>query len=65
MHEPTAVLTVDEVAQLLRISRTAAYEAVNRGEIPAVRIGRRWLIPRAALDRMLMTSTEKEVAADE
>jgi excisionase family DNA binding protein len=46
-------LTVEEAAQLLGISRAFAYEAVKRGEIPHVRIGRRVLIPRAALERML------------
>lgn len=38
--------TVDEVAQLLRLSRGAAYERVRDGSIPAERVGRRWLIPR-------------------
>jgi excisionase family DNA binding protein len=44
----TAALTytVDEVAQLLRLSRGAAYERVRDGSIPAERVGRRWLIPR-------------------
>ena len=45
--------TVDEAAKLLGIGRSAAYEAAERGSIPAVRIGRRILIPRAALDRLL------------
>lgn len=44
----TAALTytVDEVAQLLGLSRGAAYERVRDGSIPAQRMGRRWLIPR-------------------
>jgi excisionase family DNA binding protein len=35
------------------IGRSATYEALRRGEIPSVRIGRRILIPRAALEDML------------
>jgi excisionase family DNA binding protein len=31
----------------------SVYEAVSRGEIPYIRIGRRILIPRNALERML------------
>ena len=46
-------MTVEEAAAALGISRAFAYEAVTRNEIPHVRIGRRILIPRAALDRML------------
>ncbi|MHB8448847.1 MAG: helix-turn-helix domain-containing protein [Mycobacteriales bacterium] len=33
------------------MSRAFAYEAVNRGEIPHIRIGKRILIPRSARDR--------------
>jgi excisionase family DNA binding protein len=47
------VITVGEVASLLRISRGSAYEAVKRGEIPTIRIGRRLLVPSAALERLL------------
>ena len=46
-------LTVDEAAETLGISRAFAYEAVRRGEIPSIRIGRRVLVPKAALRRML------------
>jgi excisionase family DNA binding protein len=38
--------SVDEVAALLGIARGVAYESVRNGEIPATRVGRRWLIPR-------------------
>ncbi len=46
-------MTVEEAASALGISRAFAYEAVTRNEIPHVRIGRRILVPRAALERML------------
>jgi excisionase family DNA binding protein len=38
--------SVDEVAVLLGVARSVAYEAVRNGTIPATRVGRRWLIPR-------------------
>ena len=47
------VVTLDEAAAILRISRGSAYEAAKRGEIPNIRIGRRLLVPIAALERML------------
>ena len=46
-------LTVEEAGTLLGISRAFAYEAVNRGDIPSIRIGRRILVPKVALERML------------
>lgn len=47
--------TVTEVAELLGISRSSAYECVRRGEIPALTLGRRVVIPRRALERLLAT----------
>ena len=46
-------ITVPEAAQLLGVSRMTAYTAVREGSIPSVRIGRRLLVPRAALERFL------------
>ena len=54
MEAPTRLtLTVEEAAAALGISRAGAYDAVRRGEIPSIRIGRRVLVPRAALERLL------------
>ena len=52
-------LTVEETAELLRISRSSAYEGIASGEIPSVRIGRRILIPRVAIERMLNEAGRK------
>jgi excisionase family DNA binding protein len=46
-------LSIEEAAGALGIGRTLAYEAVRRGEIPTIRIGRRLLVPRGALDQLL------------
>lgn len=46
-------LTVEETASLLGISRWLVQQAVRRGELPVVRIGRRILIPRVRLEAML------------
>jgi excisionase family DNA binding protein len=45
--------TISEAARMLGISRGGAYEAAKRREIPTIRIGRRLLVPLAALERML------------
>lgn len=46
-------VTVQELAQLLGISRNHAFRSVQRGEIPSFRIGRRLLIPASFLDALL------------
>lgn len=43
------VLTVEEAAELLRISRGLAYEACHRGDLPSIRLGRRILVPKDEL----------------
>jgi excisionase family DNA binding protein len=51
-----STVTVEEAAQLLGIGRSLAYEAVRTGSfpVPVIRVGARYLIPRAALERLLM-----------
>ena len=49
--------TVPEVAELLGISRSSAYECVRRGDIPALTLGRRVVIAKTAIDALLGTAT--------
>jgi excisionase family DNA binding protein len=58
-------LTVDEAADALGISRAFAYKAVRRNEIPHVRIGRRILVPRAALGRLLNVTPPPQEHGDQ
>ena len=58
-------LTVSEAAKVLGISRTTAYECVRTGQLPAVRLGRRLVIPRAAITALLAGPTQTSEASDE
>jgi excisionase family DNA binding protein len=45
---------VPEAARILDISRAQAYELARRGELPGViRLGRRYVVSRAILERTL------------
>src|SRR5438874_11596004 len=46
-------LSVGQAAKLLGISRAFAYELVARGELPSLRLGRRIVVPRRALEALL------------
>jgi excisionase family DNA binding protein len=48
-----ATVSIVDAAKRLGIGRNQAYEAARRGEIPVIRIGKRLLVPRAALEKML------------
>ncbi len=59
MGEEPARLTysIPEAAAALGISRSFCYELVEQGRLPFVRLGRRKLIPRAALEAYLRQHT--------
>lgn len=48
-----ATMTVSHAATLLGISRSSAYECVRLGSIPSLRLGRRIVVPRRAIDVFL------------
>jgi excisionase family DNA binding protein len=56
-------VTVQEAASILGVGRNKAYEAVRSGEIPAIRIGKRLLVPIVALERLLTTPGSNPAAS--
>jgi excisionase family DNA binding protein len=55
--EQSLVMTVAEAGRLLGISRGLAYELVRRGDLPALRLGRRLVVPRQRL--LALVETER------
>lgn len=64
LDEYGEVLTVEEAAQVLRISRSSAYELARRWRsdnptgLPVIQLGRFLRVPRSALEDMLARPTE-------
>ena len=52
-HSQPDVLTAAEARKRLRLGRNAFYAAISNAEVPSIRIGRRILIPRVALEALL------------
>jgi excisionase family DNA binding protein len=59
------VLTAREAAAILRVGRNQLYQAVARGEVGAVRIGRSIRIPRQALLDLLAAASPLTASGDE
>jgi len=55
-----AVLTIKEAREVLGISLDLAYAAAHSGELPVIRLGRRMLVPKAALVKMLGLTGESD-----
>ena len=53
-------MTVNEAAALLGLSISATYEAASRGQIPAIKVGRRVLVKRHLL--LVMLELENQVS---
>jgi excisionase family DNA binding protein len=51
------VLTVAEIAKMIRLTENKVYELVKSGEIAGVRVGRRILVTKAAVLTFLGVST--------
>ncbi len=56
-----ATLSVEETAGLLGISLGSARKAVRCGEIPALRLGARWVVPVPKLLKLLGANEEDEL----
>jgi excisionase family DNA binding protein len=51
--EERLVWSVEEAGRRLGISRAHAYELIARGEIPHLRLGRRLVVPKRAIEVLL------------
>ena len=63
VEETRKTITVPEAGRrYFNVCRKTAYEAVARGEIPVVRIGRLMRVPVAALERMMAEAGKAEAS---
>jgi excisionase family DNA binding protein len=51
--------SVDAFAQHIGISRKSAYDGLRNGSIPCIRLGKRFIIPRAAIAEWLRTAGQQ------
>ena len=52
-----ATFSIKEGAKILGVGRNQVYAAVHNGELPSIKVGKRFLIPRAALEKLLGHTT--------
>ncbi len=53
------LLTVNEVANILRVSNMTVYRLVKSGQIPAIRVGKNYRIKESDVNEYLIKGTQK------
>jgi excisionase family DNA binding protein len=53
------VYSVPELSRLLRISTAHGYKVIREGWVPSLRLGKRIVIPKAALDKLLSCGDQR------
>jgi excisionase family DNA binding protein len=61
---PPAFYTVREAAKIVRVDPSTLYRAIREGVFPAVRVRTRYVVPAAALDRLISEATESGCCVD-
>jgi excisionase family DNA binding protein len=60
MAEPSDnIMTIDALAEYLKISRSTLYKLVQDGKLPGQKVGKRWRFHKEAIDEWLKQHPEK------
>jgi excisionase family DNA binding protein len=55
------LLTVEEVANILRLNVRTIWRMLKDGRLKGIRLGGGWRIPKAELDRLLVISSPEQL----
>ena len=60
--KPKDVMTIDELAEYLQVSKSSLYKLAQDGQVPGQKVGKHWRFRKEAVDRWL---DEREVRKDD
>jgi excisionase family DNA binding protein len=55
--EADDVMTIDELAAYLKLSKSSLYQFARAGKVPGVKIGQQWRFQKSAIDEWMRTGT--------
>ncbi len=58
-NKDSLIMTVDEVAKYLKLSKITVYKLTQKGDIPGFRIGSSWRYNRERIDEIARTGAKK------
>lgn len=59
------VLTIEELAAYLKISKSSLYKLAQKGEVPGQKVGKHWRFRRDIIDQWMAESTSANKRKDE
>lgn len=62
-NQPPDVLTIDELSEYLRISKSSLYKLAQEGKVPGQKVGRHWRFRKDAIDRWLDDSRRQSASS--
>lgn len=62
ISKPPTLLTVREVAEVLRVHQRTAYRLITGGSIKAIKIGSQWRVPESALMDFINTGWQESAS---
>jgi len=54
------VMTLEELAQYLKVPKSTLYKTLQDGRIPGQKIGKQWRFGKAAIDQWLASQNQKQ-----
>lgn len=54
------VMTIDELAEYLKLSNSTLYKLAQEGKVPGQKVGKHWRFHRDAIDDWLKTAPKSE-----
>jgi excisionase family DNA binding protein len=58
------VMTIDELAAYLKLSKSSLYHFARAGKVPGVKIGQQWRFQKSAIDEWMRTGTIPQQPAE-
>ena len=63
VSKAAVVYTIPEICRMFGINKNLAYELARTGQLPVLKLGRRVVCPKVAIDRLLSEASSSSVAA--
>ena len=61
--KPRDVMTIDELAEYLQVSKSSLYKLAQDGRVPGQKVGKHWRFHKEAVDEWLRNRTTNEEQA--